>query len=75
MIPPGSTAVSGRQISYQEALETTVLTFRDAAGARWMRMPDGTLREQELSSVRDSIIAAVGGPLPVLAEPGAPEAQ
>jgi hypothetical protein len=88
MIPPGGAAVSGRQISYLEALETTVLTFRDAAGARWMRMPDGTLKEQKRDTARDSILAVLGGPLPVPAgpatageaagqpeEPGAPGTQ
>jgi len=69
MIPPGSVAESGRQISYQEALETTVLTFRDAAGARWIRMPDGTLKEQEHDTARDSILAAFGQALPSPADP------
>jgi hypothetical protein len=63
MIPPGSVAESGRQISYQEALETTVLTFRDAAGAHWMRMPNGTLKEQTHPTARQSILAALGRPL------------
>jgi Phage integrase family len=28
--------------SAQEAIQIAVLTFRDAAGVRWLRMPDGT---------------------------------
>jgi hypothetical protein len=69
MIPPGGVAESGRQISYQEALKTTVLTFRDAAGARWIRMPDGTLKEQEHDTARDSILAVFGQALPASADP------
>jgi hypothetical protein len=71
MIPPGGAAVNGRQISYREALETTVLTFRDAAGARWIRMPDGTIKEQERGTARESLLAVFGGPLPVQAEAAA----
>jgi len=32
-----------------------VLTFRDAAGIRWTRMPDGALSEQSSATVRESI--------------------
>jgi hypothetical protein len=69
MIPPGGGGADGRDIPYRDALDGTVLTFRDAAGARWMRMPDGTIKEQEHDSARDSILTALGRPLPVPTEP------
>jgi hypothetical protein len=74
MIPPGGGAVDRRDISYLDALANTVLTFRDAAGARWMRMPDGTIKEQERDTPGDSILAALGRPIPGPAEP-APAAR
>jgi hypothetical protein len=52
MIPPGGRAMDGRDISYLDALANTVLTFRDAAGAQWIRMPDGNLKEQECGPAR-----------------------
>jgi hypothetical protein len=69
MIPPDGHAAESRDVSYLDALANTVLTFRDAAGARWIRMPDGTLKEQERDNARDSILAALGLPLPVPAAP------
>jgi hypothetical protein len=69
MIPPGARGIDNRQIHYAEALANTVLTFRDAAGARWMRMPDGTLKEQGYDTTRDSIRAAFGQALPAPADP------
>lgn len=68
MIPPDGRVVDNRDISYPDALANTVLTFRDAAGARWIRMPDGTLEEQVRDTARDSILAALGRPIPA-AEP------
>jgi len=65
MIPPGLSAVSSRPVSYQDALANTILTFRDAAGARWIRMPDGTLKEQTRdTAARDSILDAVAETTP-----------
>lgn len=32
--------------SADEALAYTILAFRDAEGIRWVRMPDGLLKEQ-----------------------------
>ena len=72
MIPPGGLAADSRDISYLDALANTVLTFRDAAGARWIRMPDGTIKEQERGTARESILAALGEPPP--APPDPPEA-
>ena len=36
------------------AISGAVLTFRDAAGARWMHRPDGTLTEQSLQGLGSS---------------------
>jgi hypothetical protein len=54
---------------YLDALASTVLTFRDAAGARWIRMPDGTLKEQERDTAHNSILAAFSQALPAAADP------
>ena len=36
--------------------------FRDANSVRWVRMPDGALKEQSAATARDSILAiALGG--------------
>lgn len=75
MIPPGGLARDSRDISYLDALANTVLTFRDAAGARWIRMPDGILKEQKHETARGSILAALGGPLSVPADPAAAAAE
>jgi len=71
MIPPGGLARDRRDISYLDALDNTVLTFRDAAGARWIRMPDGTIRKQERDTPRDSILAVLGRPPSAPSEPAA----
>lgn len=68
MIPPGGRVVLNRQIRYLDAV-AIILTFRDAAGARWIRMPDGTLEEQTCGTASDSILAALGKPIPGPAEP------
>ena len=39
MIMPGPVGHNGRQMPYDEALEYAILTFRDAEGASWIRMP------------------------------------
>jgi hypothetical protein len=57
MIPPG-TSSSTSPLSYQAAL-ATILTFRDAAGARWIRMPGGTLKEQTRDTTVASVLAAL----------------
>jgi len=63
MIPPGTT-VQSRPLSYQDALATNVLAFRDAAGVRWIRMPDGILKEQTRDTARESVLVALGVPMP-----------
>jgi hypothetical protein len=46
-----------------KAREHAILTFGDAAGVRWIRMPDGTLDEQKHPAARESVFAALGLPL------------
>ena len=76
MIPPGGVARNGRHISYQDALENTVLTF-PGRGRRTLDTHAGqpTLKEQEHDTARDSILAAFGGPLSVPADPAAAAAE
>jgi hypothetical protein len=66
MIAPGNTAPAIVRPRFREAdaLERTILTFRDANTVRWIRMPDGTLKEQERATAHDSILAALGRPIP-----------
>lgn len=45
MIMPGETASATRQFPADEALKFALLTFRDAAGLRWVRSPEGALFE------------------------------
>ena len=69
MIPPGGRGIDNRSIHYQDALANTVLTFRDAAGARWIRMPDGNLTNQTRDTARETVLAAFGQALPAPADP------
>ena len=69
MIMPGSVGLNGKQMRYEEAVERTILTFRDAEGIRWIRRADGTLQEQTRPTARESILAAPGRSLPVPTEP------
>jgi hypothetical protein len=50
--------------SAQDAIGSVVLTFHDVAGVRWVRMPDGTLNEQTRDTARESVLAALGVPIP-----------
>jgi hypothetical protein len=55
---------TGRPLSgtFRSIEGRTVLTFRDANSVRWVRMPDGALKEQSAATARDSILAiALGG--------------
>jgi hypothetical protein len=65
-ILPGHEAIATHfdSLSSTEALTNTALTFRDAAGARWMRLPGGALEEQSGATVADSILARFGKPPP-----------
>ena len=62
-IPPGEPASTSRLLA-DGALAHTILTFRDAAGIRWIRMPDGALEEQTRPTAQESVLAALGQPLP-----------
>ena len=64
MILPGDKASTDRTFSSDDALARTILAFRDAAGARWIRMPDGTLKEQSCATTRESVLVALGAELP-----------
>jgi hypothetical protein len=80
MIMPGPVGINGRQMRYEEAVQSAILTFRDAEGVRWIRMADGTLKEQTRATARESILAALGqsppesGPAELPEAPDAPEA-
>lgn len=63
MIMPGPVGLNGKQMRYEEAVERTILTFRDAEGIRWIRRADGTLQEQNRPTARESILTALGLPL------------
>jgi len=58
MIMPGHAARAEQSFSFKDALKTFTLTFRDAAGVLWVRLPDGHLTEQAGPTPRDSILAA-----------------
>jgi hypothetical protein len=63
-ILPGDKASTNRTFSSDDALARAILAFRDAAGVRWMRMPDGTLKEQFSATARESVLVALGAELP-----------
>lgn len=69
LILPKTSVPARRQFSAAQALAHTILTFRDSAGNRWVRMPDGTFDQQKHPAARDSVLAALGLPLPVPVEP------
>jgi len=75
MIMPGPVGLNGRQMPTTMPFRYAILTFRDAGGARWIRMPDGTLRPQDHATAHDSIFAALGRPLPAPAEPAGQPAE
>jgi hypothetical protein len=64
MILPGPVGINGQQMPYDEASEHVILTFRDAEGIGWIRMPHGVLKEQTQSTARDSVLVALGVALP-----------
>jgi hypothetical protein len=64
MIEPGGTASSRREFPAGEALPRTILTFRDAAGVLWRRMPDGTLKEQSPALTYESVLGVLGVRVP-----------
>jgi cbb3-type cytochrome oxidase subunit 3 len=56
IIMPG-THKDVRKRGRRDAVATAVLAFRDAAGIRWIRMPDGTVSEQSGDRAEASILA------------------
>jgi hypothetical protein len=56
----GSVIYSSREL----AVSDVILTFRDAAGVRWIRMPDGALNQQSCATARQSVLAALEHNLP-----------
>lgn len=75
MIMPGPVALNGRQMSYDEAVEGAILTFRDAEGISWIRLPGGVLKEQDHGTVRGNVLTALGRPIPIPAEPATESAE
>lgn len=73
IIMPGPVGLNGRQMSYDDALEHAILTFRDAEGVRWIRMPGGVLKEQTLDTPERSVLAELETPSPVPAPAQKPE--
>ena len=63
-IRPGDTAYATLSLFRDDALARTILAFRDAAGVRWIRMPDGGLKDQSCATTRDSVLVALGVELP-----------
>jgi hypothetical protein len=68
VIMPGPVGLNGRQMPYDEAVERAVLTFRDAEGACWIRMPGGILKPQTHDTAHDSVLNALGQAVPAPAD-------
>ena len=67
MILPGKKISGGDRVLYrsrEQAVSSVILTFRDAAGLRWIRMPDGALSEQTRAIARESVQVALEPDLP-----------
>jgi hypothetical protein len=66
IMPGKKVSTSGKVIysSRETALSSVILTFSDAAGFRWIRMPDGDLSQQPLADARQSVDAAYRPSLP-----------
>jgi hypothetical protein len=62
-IKPGEAAGVNLRQGNEDALAKAILTFRDAAGVRWMRMPDGVLKEQNNYGTRESLSAELRVPM------------
>ena len=59
VVMPGEMRGTQDQIGEQAVHATVILSFRDANGVRWIRMPGGGLLEQAKPTARDSVIAAL----------------
>lgn len=55
-----------RKHGRRDAVATAVLTFQDAAGINWIRMPDGSVTEQDGASVHDSILTVARAQNPLV---------
>jgi hypothetical protein len=67
---PGKAVHARQPFSFDDALTTVTLTFRDAADVLWVRLPGGHLSEQAGPTTRDSILTAIK-----TAQPGPPAAN
>lgn len=63
-IRPGDTVHAGQEYVRDYATARAILAFRDAAGVRWIRMPDGSIEEQSCGTARDSVLTALRVELP-----------
>jgi hypothetical protein len=67
-LPPcrSSSRPSGNRIfsNRDYALSQVILTFSDAAGFRWIRMPDGAISQQSRPTPLESVEAALKPDLP-----------
>ena len=60
ILMPDKLMSSSMPMSEKEAIEGTVLTFRDANGVRWARMPQGAVEEQGSGvTAQESAAAAI----------------
>jgi hypothetical protein len=67
MIMPGKKISGSGSVIFsarEQAVSGVILTFIDAAGVRWIRMPDGALDEQSRATARESVQAALEHNLP-----------
>ena len=64
MILPGKISGTQHTLPHVEALNHTVLTFWDAEGVRWVRLPGGRFQEQTYPTVHDSVLDALGEQVP-----------
>lgn len=58
-IMPGEIAAAERQLPASEAATYTILTFRDAAGIRWIRLPSGSLWEPGSRELPDTTLISI----------------
>jgi hypothetical protein len=56
-ILPGEAPSGPQRYGFDETLVRTILTFRDANGVRWIRIPDGVLEEQSAGTACESVLA------------------
>ena len=64
IIVPGGTAKTSRPLHADEPRTLTILAFRDAAGIRWIRIPDGAFKEQSRTITHVSVLTALWAEVP-----------